>query len=289
MIQLAGMQFQQSGMWTSDSIENVIIQRMQEDPIVHSYQSMDELSFELKLRKNIIESSRSMYQGNSQFASLENSRCNPQYWLLTDAGGFRLRDDVKPSDAIRDIYKNSSLYEFECATAIIIIYYHAVLKSIDEHLFNQLFQNLYLYSWHSESDLGIHDIKTSHFLPGDVVYFNNPDFNLETPWWRGENAVLLEDGTYFGHGIGIGNAKQMIQALNKTRMPGSNQSAYLENSVTRLSFKHLAKYSMLPRGYINHKIQPILFHHNESSISYDRYLYYLNMIYNQINDINLFP
>ncbi|RDW22099.1 protein-glutamine gamma-glutamyltransferase [Oceanobacillus chungangensis] len=289
MIQLAGMQFQQSGMWPSDSIESVIIQRMQEVPIVYSYQSMDELSFELKLRKNIIESSRTMDQGYSPFASLANSRCNPKYWLLTDAGGFRLRDDVEPADAIRDIYKNSSLYAFECATAIIIIYYYAVLNSINEHSFNQLFQNLYLYSWHSDSDLGIHDIHTSHFLPGDVVYFNNPNFNLETPWWRGENAVVLEDGTYFGHGIGIRNAEQMIQALNKTRMPGSNQSAYLTNLVTRLSFKHLAKYSMLTRGYINHKIQPILFHHNESSISYNRYLYYLNMIYNQIGYINLFP
>ncbi|RDW20349.1 protein-glutamine gamma-glutamyltransferase [Oceanobacillus arenosus] len=289
MIQLAGMQFKQSGNWPSDSIESVIIQRMQEAPIVYSYQSMYELSFELKLRKNIIESSRSMNQGASPFANLANSRCNPQYWQLTEAGGFRLRDDAEPSDAIRDIYKNSALYAFECATAIIIIYYHAVLGSIDEHLFNQLFRNLYLYSWHSDSDLGIHDIKTSHFLPGDVVYFNNPDFNRETPWWQGENAVVLEDGTYFGHGIGIEKAEQMIQALNKTRMPGSNQSAYLEIFATRLSFKHLAKYSMLPRGYLKHKMQHIIFHHNESSITYNRYLNYLNMIYNQINDINLYP
>ncbi|WP_212949304.1 protein-glutamine gamma-glutamyltransferase [Siminovitchia terrae] len=271
MIRLAGVQFQQSGMWPSDSIESVIIQRMNEDPIVYRYQSMDELSFELKLRKNIIVSARSMNQGHSDFAIFAKSRCNTQYWLLTSVGGFQLRYGVKPSDAIRDIYKNSSLYAFECATAMMIIYYHAVLNSIDEHLFNQLFQNLYLYSWHSDPDLGIHNVKTSHFLPGDVVYFNNPDFNPETPWWRGENAVVLDDGTYFGHGVGIRNANQMIQALNKTRRPGSNQSVYLENLATRPAFQHLAKYSMMPRGYNQH----IIIFHNETSISYDRYLYYL--------------
>lgn len=188
-----------------------------------------------------------------------------------------------------DIYKNSSLYAFECATAKVIIYYHAVLNSINEHLFNQLFRNLYLYSWHFEPDLGIHTINTNHFLPGDVVYFNNPDFNPETSWWRGESAVVLGDGTYFGHGLGIRTAEQMIQALNKTRRPGSNQSAYLTNLVTRPSFKYLEKYSTLPRGYIAHKIQHIVIHHNESSISCDRYLFYLNKVYNQINDINLFP
>ncbi|MBD8005323.1 protein-glutamine gamma-glutamyltransferase [Bacillus norwichensis] len=287
MLQIAGAQFQQSDLWPSGSIESVIIKRMQEDPIIYSYQSMDELLFEVKLRKNIVISARTMNQSNFQFATLEKSRCNPQYWILTNIGGFQLRYGVKPSEAIRDIYKNSSLYAFECATAMMIIYYHAVLNSIDEHLFDQLFQNLYLYSWHSDSDLGIHNVNTSHFIPGDVVYFNNPDFNPETSWWRGENAVVLDDGTYFGHGVGIRSANQMIQALNKTKRPGSNQSAYLENLATRPSFQHLAQYAMLPRDYITHKLQHIVVLHNETSISYNRYLYYLNKVYHQMNNVNL--
>ena len=279
MIQLSGMHFKQSSMWPSGSIESVIIQRMHEDPIVYSYQSIDELSFELKLRKNIIASARAMNQGDAQFEIFENSRGNPKYWNLTVAGGFQLRYGVRPSDAIQDIYKKSSLYAFECATAIVIIYYHAVLNSIGEYLFNQLFQNLYLYSWHSDPDLGIQLIHTEYFLPGDVVYFNNPDVNPETSWWRGENAVVLGDGTFFGHGLGIGTAKQIIQALNKTRKPGSNRSAYLTNLVARPSFEHLARVSMLPRDYPAYKVPYVVIHHNESSISCDRYLFYLNMVY----------
>ncbi|CAH0345259.1 protein-glutamine gamma-glutamyltransferase [Bacillus sp. CECT 9360] len=282
MIQLLGNPFQQSGMWPSGSDESVIIQRMQEDPVVHSYNSIEELSFELELRKNIILSARAMNQGHARFEIFARSRCNAQYWHLTKAGGFLLRRDVMPSDAIQDIYRNSSLYAFECATAKVIIYYHAVLNSIGEQLFNQICKNLYLYSWHTDPDLGIHIIDADHFLPGDVVYFNNPDFDPKTYWWRGENAVVLGDGTYFGHGLGIRTAEQMIQALNKTRKPGSNQTAYLINSVTRPAFKHLAQFSILTRGYTTNKIQHLVIHHNESSISCNRYLYYLNKVYYQM-------
>jgi hypothetical protein len=139
----------------SGSIESMIIQRMNEDPIVYSYQSIDELSFELKLRKNIILSARAMNQSNVQFEVFAKSRCNPQYWHLTSTGGFQLRYGVKPSDAIQDIYMNSSQYAFECATAKAIIYYHAVLILIGEYFFNQLFKNIYLYSWHVDPDLGL--------------------------------------------------------------------------------------------------------------------------------------
>lgn len=288
MIQLSGKHFQQSDNWPSGSIESVIIQGMHKDSAVHSYQSFDELSFELKVRKNIIKSARAMNEGDASFDIFENAQCNPKYWYLTNAGGFLLRHGVKPSNAIQDIFTNSSLYAFECATAIIIIYYHAVLHSIGEHKFNQLFPALYLYSWHFDPDLGLQSIKTDHFLPGDVVYFNNPDFNSETFWWRGENAVFLEDGKYFGHGLGIRTAEQMIEFLNKTRKPGSNQSSYLENLVTRLTFKHLAKFSLLPRDYSAYKIQHVVINHNESSISYNQYLFYLNCVYNQITNINPF-
>ncbi|MBM7573376.1 protein-glutamine gamma-glutamyltransferase [Aquibacillus albus] len=288
MIQITGMPFQLSDQWPSNSTEKLIIQQIQADPIVYSYQSIDELLFELKLRKNILVSARAMNQGHAQFAPFAKSYCNPEYWELTKNGGFQLKPGMLPSEAIQDIYKNSSLYGFECATAKVIIYYHAVLNSIGEQLFNQLFANLYLYSWHFDPDLKIQTLNTNHFIPGDVVYFNNPDVDPERSWWRGENAVVLGDGTYFGHGLGIRTADQIIQALNKRRKPESDQSAYLTNLVTRPSFSHLAKISMLSRNYPAYKIPLIAIHHNESSISCGQYLIYLNNVYNQITYTNPF-
>lgn len=281
MIQLSGTNLQQLDTWPPGSLENLIVQQMYEDSAVYSYSSMNELSFELALRKNIVRSAHLMNESEAHFATFTDSRCNPYYWQLTSAGGFLLRHGVQASEAIEDIYRNSSLYAFECATATIIIYYHALLNSIGAQLFNQIFPRLYLYSWHADPDLGLKTVSVSRFLPGDVVYFKNPDFSPQTPWWRGENAVVLEDGAFFGHGAGIRTADQMIQSLNRQRVPGSNQSAYLLPSATRPAFKHLAQLAITPRNNSDYKLHITVIHHNRSSISFNRYVTYLRKVYNQ--------
>jgi len=283
MIQVFGMNILPSQLWPAGSTESEIIKEMQEDPNIYYYGSIDELAFELKLRKNIISSAIAMNQSEAKFELFSTSRCNPEYWNLTRTGGFQLRPDVLPSDAIEDIYKNSSLYGFECATAKMIIYYHAVLKSIPKQLFNRLFQNIYLYSWHADSDLGIVSRDIDHYLPGDVVYFNNPDFDPEKHWWRGENAVVLDDGTFFGHGLGIRTAEDIIEHLNSMRKPGSTISAYRTNSITRPSFRYLFQFSLPMRGTLPYKIYFPVIHHNQTSISCGQYLYYLNEYYKQGN------
>ncbi|MEE6450765.1 protein-glutamine gamma-glutamyltransferase [Gottfriedia acidiceleris] len=271
------MPIQQIDKESSDSNRG-IIQQTSEARTVNDFRSIAE--FEGMLRNNIVLSARAMSQSRVRFAVFERSYCNPMYWQLMRTGGFLLRPGVRPSDAINDIFLNSSYYAFECATAMVIINYHAVLNLIGENLFNQIFQNIYLYGWHADPDLGIGAQYSDRILPGDIVYFNNPEFNPLTPEWRGENAVVLGDGTYFGHGLGILTAEQMIFALNKMRWPGAFRSAYLTNSVTRPNFKHLAESSNWQRDHSNNKYKNIVVHHNESSISFDHYMYLLSYFMN---------
>ena len=280
MISQPEMPFQQSDISTSRSFESMINQRINTNLVPHTTRFLDEITFELELRNNIILSARALNQSNAAFEVFESSRCNPRFWHLMNTGGFLLRRDVKPSDAIQDIYMNSSLYAFECATAMVIIFYHAVLNLIGEYFFNQLFSNLYLYSWNFDPDLGLQTIYTDDFLPGDVVYFKNPDFNPYTPEWKGLNAVVLDDGTFFAHGIGIGTAEQFIHILNQLRKPWATRSAYMTDLVVKPSFSYLEKLSPSQRDYSNQKYQHILAHHNESSISFDRYMLILKMVYN---------
>ncbi|WP_416151727.1 protein-glutamine gamma-glutamyltransferase [Salipaludibacillus sp. HK11] len=274
MIQIMGVPFQLNSMWNLGSSEKSIIQYMYKAPVLYSYPSNDEFLFEINLRTRIIESAEDMNESQMEFTIFEYARCNSKYWNLTELGGFLLRHDVRPSDAIEDIYKSSSLYAFECATACIIIFYHAILKSIGDHLFNLIFQNLYLYSWHSDPDLELDTFYADHFLPGDVVYFNNPDFNLNTSWFRGENAVVLSDDSFFGHGIGIRTAEQMIQSLNEYRQPQSNQSAYLTDSITRPSFRNLFQLTLVQRHHPAFKKQQFVIHHNKCSIPFMEHLFY---------------
>jgi protein-glutamine gamma-glutamyltransferase len=280
MIQIAGVPFHLDEKWQLGNIEKKIVNTMNQAPVTYSYHFIGELLFELKVRKNIIKSAEEMNQSKAVFRSFKNARCNPKYWQLTATGGFLLKPGVKPTEAILDIYRNGPLYAFECATASIIIFYHAVLYTIGTRLFNSLFQNLYLYSWHTDSDLRIYTFYSNHFIPGDIVYFNNPDFNPRTPWFRGLSAVLLNDGKYFGHGFSVRTADQIIQELNKKRKPNSHQSAYLTTLVTRPSFNHLARLASLEGSQRANKWQHPIVHHNKSSIAYVQYLSYLNKFIN---------
>ncbi|SHJ89578.1 protein-glutamine gamma-glutamyltransferase [Paramaledivibacter caminithermalis] len=224
-----------------DSIEVKIIEILSSSDNIYIYKSLDELKFELNLRINIISASRELNDSNFSFRTFRKSICNPQYWTRTGEGGFLIKDKVTPSDGIKDIFTNSSMYGTECATAIVIVYYKALLNIYPQELFNELFADLHLMNWHYlDKDLDIGYYENVDFLPGDCRYFKNPDVDPLTPEWQGENTIDLGDGTYYGHGLGIGTADEIIKALNENRKEGSKQSAYLMDSATRPNFKYLS-------------------------------------------------
>ncbi len=154
---------------------------------------------------------------------------------------------MKPSSAITDIFKKDSKYAFECATAPAIVFYKAVLDSLGEVVFNDLFTKIYLttVNWGS----AVRDLKTTwqkelDYFPGDRRYFSNPAVNLEEFWWKRENVIDLGDGTYYGHGVyGFLTAQELIEKLNRHRKRGAEQSAYLEDKAGRPDFKYLAQYA----------------------------------------------
>jgi protein-glutamine gamma-glutamyltransferase len=215
------------------------------------YNSPEAMDFELKMRTSIVEVARALNASGVTFAKFENSRCNGQFWSRTENGGFQLRSGVLPSVGLDDIFHNGHLYAFECATAIVIILYRAILDVLDVEAFNVHFKDLYLRDWNHDSDLRlISTYNIQEAYPGDVLYFKNPDHNPETPEWQGENVVLLAGNLYYGHGIGIGTAEKIISSLNELRKPGSMISAYLSELVMHPDFEYLRNLS--PRG--NHPV-----------------------------------
>ncbi len=188
--------------YPSDSIEAIIFNQLYSSDKDFNYDSLEQLEFELNMRKEIIKSSIDLYNSHFGFAVFRKSKCNEKYWKRTDEGGFLLRDDVKPSDAIRDIFTNSSKYATECATAMVIIYYKALLDIYPEELFNELFSEIQLMNWH----------------------YLDP---------------LLKEVGRTRPSIGILKADQIIDALNKNRKPNAQRSAYLLDSAGRPNFKNL--------------------------------------------------
>ena len=246
MIMIAGSTVQPENIDTEyapNDVERKTIDLLSSSNERYVYDSLDQLKFELQLRKEIIAASRELNESNMAFAGFRETKCNPDYWNRTEDGGFALKDGAKPNEAIRDIFENSAKYATECATAMMIVYYKALLNIYSESLFNKSFSKIELMNWHHIDRL-LQEVgfmkKRMDYFPGDRRYFANPDVDPLTPEWQGENVIDLDGELYYGHGIGIYNAKTITKALNKNRSEGADESAYLKDSAGRPNFKNLA-------------------------------------------------
>lgn len=226
-----------------NDIEKNILIKMDSSQGRYEYNSLNQLQFELKLRNNIVIAAKKLNDADMSFSTFRKSTCNLNYWERSEEGGFTLKKGIIPSDAISDISINSSKYATECATAMVIIYYQALLSIYADNLFNKVFPIIQLMNWHYINspleDIG-YIIKRSDYLPGDRQYFTNPDVDPVTPEWQGENVINLGNENYFGHGIGVGKADLIIDELNDYRIKKAKTSAYLLDSAARPDFKSLS-------------------------------------------------
>ncbi|WP_028547146.1 protein-glutamine gamma-glutamyltransferase [Paenibacillus taiwanensis] len=220
--------------------EQGILIKKERSPVTYYYNTLEDLNFELKMRSRIVEAAKALNLSGVDFAIFEHSRCNEQFWLRARNGGFQLRPDVLPSDAIQDIFQQGKLYAFECSAAIVIILYKATLDVIGREAFNAYFQDLFIWDWNYDNDLKlVAKHNNREVYPGDILYFKNPDHDPKMLEWQGENVILLADDQYYGHGIGIRSAQEIIDTLNKARVPGSTTSAFLTEDVIHPDFEYL--------------------------------------------------
>ncbi|WNS41973.1 protein-glutamine gamma-glutamyltransferase [Paenibacillus sp. MMS20-IR301] len=219
-------------------------------------------AFESKMRSEIIAAANWMNVGGTDFSTFKNSRCNPKYWNRTANGGFELKAGVSPSAAVNDIFVNGSLYAFECAMAMVMILYKATISMIGEEAFDRYFTDLFLWDWSYDSNLKlITTFNPAERQPGDVVYFKNPDHDPDKPEWQGENAIMLSEDRFYGHGLGIKSASAMISSLNKERVPGSRTSAYLADEALHPDFAYIASLSARsgPRNHGKHSAKTAIY------------------------------
>jgi protein-glutamine gamma-glutamyltransferase len=254
-----------------DSLEFKILNLLYSSERTYYYSTPNHLKFEISMRINIINASRELNRGGLKFKTFKEAFCNEKYWKLTEQGGFLLKEDVKASEAISDIFKNGKKYGTECATAIVILYYKAVLDIYPEELFNATFPKLHLISWdYIDDDLDIRVYTTNtESIPGDCRYFDNPDFNPDKSEWRGENAIDLGDGTYYGHGIGIKTAEGILTSLNKHRKPNAEKAAYLTDFINRPYYGHLADLYLNRLRSMRRQLYKELYLRNTHSFSVD--------------------
>jgi protein-glutamine gamma-glutamyltransferase len=224
------------------SVERETLNRLWKSSNVYDYASAGQLKFELDLRREIVSAAYRLLRGGLRFETFRNTYCNERYWQRRADGGFELRRGVSAAEAVGDIFENGALYGTECATAMQIVYYGALVQVFPRELFDREFAGAYLMNWHKiGGDLRETGLMraSGDYLPGDRRYFTNPDVNPETPEWQGENVIDLGDGTYYGHGIGRARGNDILAELNRYRRAGARRGAYLLDSAGRPDFARL--------------------------------------------------
>lgn len=245
MIRIQGDSFnfnEFASQYSANSVEGNVLRAMENSNSTYSFNSLSLLEFELSLRRELVLAAEALNKSRLAFAVFHDSRCNKEYWTRTQNGGFLLKNNVSGADAIEDIYKNGSKYATECATAMVIVHYKALLEVYKKRLFDDTFKSIYLMDWEIRQSL-LQEIsrprKVEQLLEGDRGYFRNPDVDPQTPWWQGENVIVLPNQLYYGHGVGIRTAEEIIKSLNSARRRDSSTSAYLMDSAARPNYQRL--------------------------------------------------
>jgi len=228
--------------YPTGGIESVCLKILSSSGYTYSYSAIGALDFELAMRKEIINAASKLLNSGLNFEVFRSSYANSRYWIRTRDGGFDLLNNAQPSAAIRDIFTNGRAYGTECATAMQIVYFGALLAVIGDTAFDRVCRGISLMNWHKLSrifqETGLMQ-QYPDYLPGDRRYFANPDVNLMAPEWQGENVIDMGDGSYYGHGVGRYTGPQIIADLNQNRRPGATRSAYLMDSAGRPDFEKL--------------------------------------------------
>ena len=218
----------QPGIASAKSLE--ILQCLAEDSNVFEYRNFGDFNFEIQLRNRVIEAAIALDKSGPDFSTLEESQSNQRYWHLSKDGTFTLQPGILPHAALVDIFMNGRLYAFECGTAMVVTFLKAILDLIGPRNFDHLFSDLFLYDFRPPQNMALIIHQGRDYLPGDCVYFKNPDHDLATPEWQGENAILLGNNLFYGHGIGITTAQGIIDELNSNRKPIRHHISISDNA-----------------------------------------------------------
>jgi hypothetical protein len=173
-------------------------------------------------------------------------KLNKKFWELTKTpdgrGGFdvtmRTLADVKPSDAIRDIFENPELYAYECYSSTAFIQLHSLLSRVGDRQFDAIETGHVTLKFTATvgpaeiirglEEFGLKEVdleaenKFDELIPGDHATFKGKS-GFE------ENVIYVGGGEFFAHPLEIIKDKGEIEDYFKT------EDLFLDRFVRRWS------------------------------------------------------
>lgn len=202
----------------------------------------------VKIGAAMVGACEDMDGAKHRFALIKDHAFNPAFWEPRGGGSFALKAGVKPSDAVKDMFANPDQYQFECATALVIVHYKAMLDLLGPKDFDAACANLQMGPWVYESTMSTHwkidgsgsteatAARREALRGGDYTYIRNWEVSDQgrDAGWQGENVIALGNGQYYGHPFGIATEDHIVNYLNGHRNAGSTRSASMLDLQARL-------------------------------------------------------
>lgn len=195
----------------------------------------------VEIEAAIVDACYDMAAHPHDFEIIKKTRFSATYWDSKGNGLYKTKAGVRPSLAVRDICDHPKDYGFECATAMVIVYYKAMLSIMGDAQFDKVCANIQIGPWVYDDVLAsVYDITGDGDTPGNPTliagtygYIRNWDVSkiAREGGWQGENVIALGNGIYFGHPFGVETGENIIKYLNTQRIENAKRSASLTGSV----------------------------------------------------------
>jgi hypothetical protein len=192
----------------AESLEREIWIAMLLSPVTFEYPSCEELSASMRMRRNIVEAARS-----TSLAFHTSKIERPfDYWAYSEETGFTLLPGKSLIEALRQATQpevSGSEYAFSCYRAteyVILLGIAQELCSVNPELLQRLqvhwersaiasrkFHDTFMYEYGSLEN----PLPQKYYVPGDRVWFRNPDsHSSDVPGYEGSWVLYLGGGLF---------------------------------------------------------------------------------------------
>ncbi|MBK6689695.1 MAG: hypothetical protein IPG45_34840 [Deltaproteobacteria bacterium] len=207
----------------------------------------------------VVSACLEMHQAQHEFAIAPRQKFSSEFWRrdgqLSRYATFHLKPGAKASSAMNDVFVNPDAYRFECATALVLVYYRAIQKLIGDSDFDRLMGDLKIGPWEYEADLQrflmasgrgdqpATEARAQELKFGEYTYTKN----WAVSWWgwakgcQGQNQIRLDEDLYYAHSYALVGQGDIVARENGARVLGAKTSASMTDRQQRLNPQLLAE------------------------------------------------
>lgn len=207
----------------------------------------------------VVSACLEMHQAHHEFAIAPRQKFSSEFWRrdgqLSHFATFHLKPGAKASAAMNDVFLHPDAYRFECATALVLVYYRAIQKLIGDADFDRIMGDLKIGPWEFEADLERFLLRSGRGdqpateARAEALKFGEYTYtkNWAVSWWgwakgcQGQNQIRLDQDLYYAHSYELVGQGDIVARENGARVFGAQTSASMTDRQERLDPKLLAE------------------------------------------------